>query len=119
MIHRTFDPPHQNCRSLSFVALERSSVPDMATPTGDDEVLTSRKSRRKHTSREITDAERFQGARTSRHQPRHRREVSMTTCHPNLREVETAREVQQSTRGGADPDSVQCAVVQVKGSGES
>ena len=57
MIHRTFDPPHQNCRSLSFVALERSSVPDMATPTGDDEVLTSRKSRRKHTSREITDAE--------------------------------------------------------------
>ena len=43
----------------------------------------------------------------------------MTTCHPNLREVETTREVQQSTRGGADPDSVQCAVVQVKGSGES
>ena len=43
----------------------------------------------------------------------------MTTCHPNLREVETTREVQQSTRGGADPDPVQCAVVQVKGSGES
>ena len=57
MIHRVFDPLHQNIRCLSSVALERSSkVPG---PMGGGEVLANHRSRRKHTREPIANGKRL------------------------------------------------------------
>ena len=56
-IHRTLDPLNQNIRSLSFVALERSSKIPVAT--SGCKVLANYRSRRKHTLEPTGNGERL------------------------------------------------------------
>jgi hypothetical protein len=103
--------------SLSFVTLERSSgsFPDVSTSTSTGgKASTIHSNRRKCTQGVMRNFERSESVRTSRHQTHCRLAILMATQYRDLGEVETIREVQQSTWDRVDTSDDP----QVEGPGE-
>jgi hypothetical protein len=100
------------------VALERSSggLSDVATATDtSDKALTAHRNQRKRTQGVKRNLKGFEVVRAARHQIRCRLDIFVETCYHDLDEVETIREVQQSTHGRAGTSERSS---QVEGPGE-